>query len=123
MESGTALGEDGHEQAGMGVICAVVRGADGVRLPGGGALDHGAFDRTCRGRRSRLFRQPIYDRIGYVASQAVASVVGIGGTAGAVGGMLIAKNRGLSITADRELSGSVVFAGTAYLIALGSDGR
>ena len=52
--------------------------------------------------------------------QAVGSVVGFGGMAGAVGGMLIAKLTGALL----EWTGSYVpvflIAGSAYLIALGS---
>jgi MFS transporter, ACS family, hexuronate transporter len=52
-------------------------------------------------------------------SQAVASVVGIGGTAGAVGGMLIAKIVGYVLQATGSYLVPFFIAGAAYLIALG----
>ena len=51
-------------------------------------------------------------------SQAVASVVGIGGMAGAVGGMLIAKIVGYVLQATGSYFVPFVIAGAAYLIAL-----
>jgi len=52
-------------------------------------------------------------------SQAVASVVGIGGMAGAVGGMLIAKIVGYVLQETGSYLVPFFIAGTAYLIALG----
>jgi MFS transporter, ACS family, hexuronate transporter len=52
-------------------------------------------------------------------SQAVASVVGIGGMAGAVGGMLIANIVGHVLQATGSYLVPFFIAGTAYLIALG----
>jgi len=52
-------------------------------------------------------------------SQTVASVVGIGGTAGAVGGMLIAKIVGYVLQATGSYLVPFFIAGAAYLIALG----
>jgi ACS family hexuronate transporter-like MFS transporter len=119
MESGTALGEDGHEQAGMGVICAVcvvpmvyAYRAEGlwttVLLIGLAGAAHQGFSANLFTTASDMF-----------ASQAVASVVGIGGTAGAVGGMLIAKIVGYLLQQTGSYLVPFVFAGTAYLIALG----
>lgn len=50
--------------------------------------------------------------------QAVASVVGIGGTAGAIGGMLIAKFVGYVLETTGNYALIFTVAGTAYLIAL-----
>jgi ACS family hexuronate transporter-like MFS transporter len=52
-------------------------------------------------------------------SQAVASVVGIGGMAGAVGGMLIAKIVGYLLQWTGSYLIPFFIAGTAYLVALG----
>jgi MFS transporter, ACS family, hexuronate transporter len=52
-------------------------------------------------------------------SHAVASVVGIGGMAGAVGGMLIANIVGHVLQATGSYFVPFLMAGTAYLIALG----
>src|SRR5271166_2427943 len=52
-------------------------------------------------------------------SHAVASVVGIGGMAGAVGGMLIANIVGHVLQATGSYLIPFVLAGTAYLVALG----
>jgi ACS family hexuronate transporter-like MFS transporter len=52
--------------------------------------------------------------------RAVATIAGMGGAAGAVGGILIAQATGWTL----ELTGSylpiVIYAGLAYLIALGA---
>ena len=53
-------------------------------------------------------------------SHAVASVVGIGGMAGAVGGMLIAEIVGYVLQATGSYLIPFFIAGTAYLIALGA---
>jgi ACS family hexuronate transporter-like MFS transporter len=53
-------------------------------------------------------------------SHAVASVVGIGGMAGAVGGMLIAEIVGYVLQATGSYLIPFFMAGTAYLIALGA---
>ena len=50
---------------------------------------------------------------------AVASVVGIGGTAGAVGGMLMAKYAGWVLDSIGNYTPLFVVAGTVYLLALG----
>ena len=50
---------------------------------------------------------------------AVASVVGIGGMAGAVGGMLIAEVTGYVLQATGSYLVPFLLAGTAYLVALG----
>jgi MFS transporter, ACS family, hexuronate transporter len=52
-------------------------------------------------------------------SQAIGSVVGIGGMAGAVGGMLIASIVGHVLQATGSYFVPFLIAGTAYLIALG----
>ena len=52
-------------------------------------------------------------------SRAVASVAGIGGMAGAVGGMLIAKLVGYLLQTTGSYTVPFVMAGSAYLIALG----
>jgi ACS family hexuronate transporter-like MFS transporter len=52
-------------------------------------------------------------------SSAVASVVGIGGTAGAFGGMLIAKIVGYALQWTGSYKVPFLIAGTAYLLALG----
>ena len=52
-------------------------------------------------------------------SQAIGSVVGIGGMAGAVGGMLIASVVGHVLQATGSYFVPFLIAGTAYLIALG----
>jgi ACS family hexuronate transporter-like MFS transporter len=52
-------------------------------------------------------------------SHAVASVVGIGGMAGAVGGMLIAKIVGYVLQETGSYLVPFLLAGAAYLIALG----
>ena len=51
--------------------------------------------------------------------QAVGSVVGLGGTAGAVGGMLIAKVTGYILQATGSYVPIFLIAASAYLIALG----
>jgi MFS transporter, ACS family, hexuronate transporter len=50
---------------------------------------------------------------------AVASVVGIGGTAGAVGGMLMAKYAGWVLDSIGSYTPLFIVAGTVYLLALG----
>jgi ACS family hexuronate transporter-like MFS transporter len=50
--------------------------------------------------------------------QAVASVVGIGGTAGAVGGMLMAKYAGWVLDAVGTYTPIFIVAGAAYWLAL-----
>lgn len=50
--------------------------------------------------------------------QAVASIVGIGGTAGAVGGMLMAKYAGWVLDAVGTYTPIFIVAGTAYWLAL-----
>jgi MFS transporter, ACS family, aldohexuronate transporter len=52
-------------------------------------------------------------------AQAVGSVVGIGGTAGAVGGMLIAKVVGYTLQWTGSYMVPFLIAGSAYLVALG----
>jgi len=52
--------------------------------------------------------------------QAVASVVGIGGTAGAIGGMLMSKYAGWILDAVGSYTPIFVVAGTVYLAALGT---
>ena len=51
--------------------------------------------------------------------RAVGSVVGIGGMAGAIGGMLIALAVGQILRRPGQLRGHVPMAGTAYLLAFG----
>jgi len=51
--------------------------------------------------------------------QAVGSVVGIGGTAGAVGGMFIAQLVGAVLQATASYLPVFILAGSAYLVALG----
>src|SRR5919197_493424 len=51
--------------------------------------------------------------------QAVGSVVGIGGTAGAVGGMVIAKITGYILQTTGSYLPVFIIAGTTYLVALG----
>jgi len=51
--------------------------------------------------------------------KAVGSVVGIGGTAGAVGGMFIAMLVGAVLQATGSYVPVFVLAGSAYLLALG----
>ncbi|GIL39068.1 MFS transporter [Roseiterribacter gracilis] len=50
--------------------------------------------------------------------RAVASVVGIGGTAGAIGGMLMAKYAGWVLDAIGSYTPIFIVAGTVYLVAL-----
>jgi ACS family hexuronate transporter-like MFS transporter len=52
-------------------------------------------------------------------SRAVASVAGIGGMAGAIGGMLIAKLVGYLLQSTGSYTIPFLMAGSAYLIALG----
>src|SRR5207253_2623071 len=52
------------------------------------------------------------------ARPAVGSVVGIGGTAGAIGGMLIAKLTGSILQVTGSYVPVFVIAGAAYLVAL-----
>jgi ACS family hexuronate transporter-like MFS transporter len=52
-------------------------------------------------------------------SQAVASVVGMGGMAGAIGGMLIAKIVGYTLQWTGSYMVPFFIAGSAYLVALG----
>ena len=52
--------------------------------------------------------------------QAVASVVGIGGTAGAIGGMLMSKYAGWILDAVGSYTPIFIVAGTVYLAALGT---
>jgi ACS family hexuronate transporter-like MFS transporter len=49
----------------------------------------------------------------------VGSVVGIGGTAGAIGGMVIAKTVGHVLQRTGSYQIPLIIAGMAYLIALG----
>ena len=51
--------------------------------------------------------------------QAVGSVVGIGGMAGAIGGMLISKTVGWILTSTGSYVPIFIIAGSAYLLALG----
>jgi ACS family hexuronate transporter-like MFS transporter len=51
--------------------------------------------------------------------QAVGSVVGLGGTAGAIGGMLIAKVTGYVLEATGSYVSVFIMASCAYLVALG----
>ncbi len=51
--------------------------------------------------------------------QAVASVVGMGGTAGAVGGMLMSKYAGWVLDSIGSYTPIFVVAGTVYLVAVG----
>jgi MFS transporter, ACS family, hexuronate transporter len=51
--------------------------------------------------------------------RAVGSVVGIGGMAGAVGGMLIAKVTGYVLQWTGSYVSIFLMAGSAYLVALG----
>ena len=51
--------------------------------------------------------------------QAVGSVVGIGGMAGAIGGMLIAKTVGYILQSTGSYVPIFIIAGSAYLVALG----
>lgn len=51
--------------------------------------------------------------------RAVGSVVGIGGTAGAVGGMLVATTVGLILQFTHSYLPIFIIAGSAYLVALG----
>jgi ACS family hexuronate transporter-like MFS transporter len=51
-------------------------------------------------------------------ARAVASVVGIGGMAGAVGGMLIAKVVGYVLQSTGSYAVPFLIAGSAYLLAL-----
>jgi ACS family hexuronate transporter-like MFS transporter len=53
------------------------------------------------------------------ASSAVGSVVGIGGTAGAIGGMVIAKIVGYALQWTGSYKVPFLIAGAAYLLALG----
>jgi ACS family hexuronate transporter-like MFS transporter len=50
--------------------------------------------------------------------QAVASVVGIGGTAGAIGGMLMAKYAGWVLDSIGSYTPLFIVAGTVYILAL-----
>jgi len=52
-------------------------------------------------------------------SRAVATVVGLGGFAGAVGGMFIAKFAGWTLEATGSYLPLLLFAGVTYLVALG----
>jgi len=52
--------------------------------------------------------------------RAVGSVVGIGGMAGAVGGMLIAKVVGYVLQWTGSYLPAFIIAGSAYLVALGA---
>jgi ACS family hexuronate transporter-like MFS transporter len=52
-------------------------------------------------------------------TRAVGSVVGIGGTAGAIGGMVIAKTVGHVLQRTGSYQIPLIIAGMAYLIALG----
>jgi ACS family hexuronate transporter-like MFS transporter len=51
--------------------------------------------------------------------KAVGSVVGLGGTAGAIGGMLIAKLTGYILNATGSYVPIFLIAASAYLVALG----
>ncbi len=50
--------------------------------------------------------------------RAIGSVVGIGGTAGAIGGMLVSKIVGYILNATKSYVPIFIIAGSAYLIAL-----
>jgi len=78
-----------------------------VSLIGLAAAAHQAFSANLLTLPSDLFPR-----------QAVASVVGIGGTAGAIGGMLIAKFVGYVLEATGSYALIFTVAGTAYLAAL-----
>jgi MFS transporter, ACS family, hexuronate transporter len=51
--------------------------------------------------------------------RAVGSVVGIGGMAGAIGGMLVATGTGYILQLTHSYHAVFILAGIAYLIALG----
>jgi len=51
--------------------------------------------------------------------QAVGSVVGVGGTAGAIGGMLIAKLTGYILQTTGSYLPVFIIAGSTYLVTLG----
>ena len=93
--------------------------ADGVRLEGDRPVGGGRARRPRGGRAPGLVGESLHADLRHVPTQAVGSVVGLGGMAGAVGGMLIAKVTGYIL----ETTGSYVpiffIAAFAYLVALG----
>ena len=79
-----------------------------VALIGMAAAGHQGFSANLFTMTSDLF-----------PAQAVASVVGIGGMAGAIGGMLIAKVVGYVLQQSGSYQIPFIIAGSSYLVALG----
>jgi ACS family hexuronate transporter-like MFS transporter len=79
-----------------------------VALIGMAAAGHQGFSANLFTMTSDLF-----------PAQAVASVVGIGGMAGAVGGMFIAKLVGFILQGSGSYRIPFLIAGSSYLVALG----
>ena len=73
------------------LICALCSLADRLRAADVEPLGGGRADRPRGGGASGLVVQSLHDDVRHVSATAVGSVVGIGGMAGAVGGMLIAR--------------------------------
>ena len=87
------------------------------RLPRhGGISDEELAAAAHQGFSANLFTLPS----DMFPARAVASVVGIGGMAGALGGMLIAKVVGHVLQSTGSYVVPFVIAGSAYLLALGS---
>ena len=101
------------------LVCALGRAADGVRLEGArdlwvavalvslAAAAHQGWSANLFTLTSDMFPR-----------QAVGSVVGLGGIAGAVGGMLIAKITGYILQTTGSYVPMFFMAAFAYLIAL-----
>ena len=102
------------------LICAVsvlpIVFAPNVASTWGAVLLIGLATAAHQGFSSNLFTLPS----DMFPSRAVASVVGMGGMAGAVGGMLIAKLVGYLLQWTGSYAIPFVMAGSAYLIALGT---
>lgn len=82
------------------------------------SLGGSRFDRPGNGRASGLVCQSVYPASDMFPRHAVATVVGIGGFAGAVGGMLIATFIGFLLQATGSYVPVFLMAGSAYLLAL-----
>ena len=71
-----------------------------------------------------MVREPLHDRLGHVPQEAVASVIGIGGMAGSLGGFMFPIVAGKlldSFQAQGNIAAGYAilfaFCGSAYLIA------
>ena len=81
-----------------------------------GRLERGGVDRHRRRRPPGLVGQPVHQRLRHVPQAAVASVVGLGGMAGSIGGILFPLYSGKLL--DRFQAAGNVTAGYAVLFTI-----